>query len=378
MSEPADVVIIGGGLIGSSIAFHLLEAGFDGTVRVVERDPSYRFASSALALGGVRHQFASRVSFEMVRYSADLFESVAEIGFRRLGYLFLVDADSADLFRRRFEAMRGIGVSVEWIDTAGVRRLVPDLNTDDIVAGVFGPKDGYLEPRRALEALRGRAERAGAEFVSDEVRRIEVVGGRVRAVTCRSGVSPTRQVVIACGAFSAPIAATAGIDLPVTPVRQQLFRCTLPRRWEYDFPMVVDPSGLHWRGETPTTIVAARTRHDEPPGERFECDTGRFDEEFLPILGRRLPAFRDLRLESGWGGLYEMTPDHNAILGGCDEIEGLYWATGFSGHGLMMAPAAGLLMSEFIRTGRFASIDASQLCLERFARGELLHDEAMI
>ncbi len=305
MSESADVVIIGGGLIGSSIAFHLLEAGFDGTVRVVERDPSYRFASSALALGGVRHQFASRVSFEMVRYSADLFENVAEIGFRRLGYLFLVDAHSADLFRRRFEAMRGIGVPVEWMDAAGVRRLVQDLNTDDIVAGVFGPEDGYLEPRRALEALRGRAERAGARFVSDEVRRIEVVGGRVSAVACRSGLSPTRQVVIACGAFSAPIAATAGIDLPVTPVRQQLFRCTLPRQWEYDFPMVVDPSGLHWRSETPTTIVAARTRHDEPPGERFECDTRRFDEEFLPILGRRLPAFKDVRLESGWGGLYK-------------------------------------------------------------------------
>ena len=378
MTGSADIIIIGGGLVGSSIAFHLLEGGFDGTVRVVERDPSYRFASSALALGGVRHQFASRVSFEMVRYSADLYESIPETRFRRLGYLFLVAAGLEGRFRNRFRIMRELGVPVQWLDLAGVLDLVPGLYSDDIVGGLFGPRDGYLEPSSAVDALRSRAEQAGAEFISEEVHRIVVDQGRVRAVTCGSGEIPTRRVVIASGAFSAPIAASAGIELPVTPVRQQLFRCTLPRRWHYEFPMVVDPGGLHWRGETPTTIVAARTHHDEPPGERFECDTGRFDSEFLPILGRRLPEFKDVRLESGWGGLYEMTPDHNAILGGGDQIDGLYWATGFSGHGLMMAPAAGLLMSELIQTGGFISIDASELCLDRFKKGELLHDEAMI
>jgi glycine/D-amino acid oxidase-like deaminating enzyme len=167
-----------------------------------------------------------------------------------------------------------------------------------------------------------------------------------------------------------------GVALPITPVRQQLFRCALPRPWAYEFPMTVDPGGLHWRSDGSVEIVLAKTKPDEPPGIRFECDIGRFYDDFFPDLVRRLPEFREVKLVFGWGGLYEMTPDHNGII---DEIaEGVYVAAGFSGHGLMMSPATGKLVSELIRTGRFQTVDASPLTFSRFAHNQLFFDEAMI
>lgn len=374
MGATADIVIIGGGIIGSSISYNLINDGFKGRIVVVERDPSYQFASSALAMGGVRQQFMSSVNIRMVQYSIRILAQFPECAFRQPGYLFLGNESNWKKLRRRYEVQKSLGAECELLSAADIRRLVPELRCDDLAGGLIGPKDGYVDARATFRVFRKKAEELGATFISDEVHKVE--RGSVHAM--KTGRIDTDRVVIASGAYSAAVARLAGVDLPITPVRQQLFRCALPRAWTYEFPMVVDPGGVHWRGDFNDEIIIAKTKLDEPPGIRFGCEIERFYEDFLPDLVRRLPEFHGLKLVFGWGGLYEMTPDHNGVIDKHPEIEGLYIAGGFSGHGLMMSPATGKVMSEFIRLGRFETVDASRLSFSRFRRNELFWDEAMI
>jgi FAD-dependent oxidoreductase domain-containing protein 1 len=369
-TSAADIVIIGGGIIGSSVALNLLQDGFSGRVLVIERDSSYQFASSALAMGGVRQQFMSSVNVRMVQYSLRVFEAFPECNFRQRGYLFLGNESNWPTLQRRYETQKSLGAECELLTVSAIRRLVPELRCDDLAGGVFGPKDGYVDPRAALRVFRQKAEAAGATYISDEVQNVE--RGVVHAM--KAGRIETPRIVIAAGAYS------GSFGIPITPVRQQLFRCELPRPWDYEFPVVIDPGGVHWRSAPNNLreIVIAKTNADEPPGIRFGGDLERFHSDFLPALVRRLPEFRDVKLIFGWGGLYEMTKDHNGIIDKHPDIEGLYIAAGFSGHGLMMSPATGKLMSELIRTGRFETIDASPLSFTRFGRNELFWDEAMI
>jgi glycine/D-amino acid oxidase-like deaminating enzyme len=356
----ADIVIIGGGVIGSSIAFNLLENGFEGRVSVIERDSSYQFASSALALGGVRQQFMSALNIGMVQYSLTVLERFPECQFQQTGYLFLGNESNWSHLQRRYNTQKSLGAQCELLSVEEIRRFVPELRCDDIVGGLFGPKDGYVDPRATLRAFRTKAEQLGTKYISAEIQKME--SGPI--------------YVIAAGAYSGAVSSLFGLEVPITPVRQQLFRCELPRPWSYEFPVVIDPTGVHWRSSRNNEIVIAKTNPHEPPGFRFGCEVSRFHDELMPVLVRRLPEFRDLKLVFGWGGLYEMTPDHNGII---DQLaDRLYIAAGFSGHGLMMAAATGKLISELILTGRFQTLDASMLSFGRFARKELIHDEAML
>jgi glycine/D-amino acid oxidase-like deaminating enzyme len=356
----ADLIIIGGGVVGSSIAFNLLQDGFSGKVTVLERDSSYQFASSALAMGGVRQQFMSAINVKMVQYSLGVIEQFPECQFRQRGYLFLGNETNWSRLQRRYQIQKSLGAECELLTVPDIRRLVPELRCDDLVGGLFGPKDGYVDPRATLRAFRTKAEQLGAVYVSGELQKVEE--GPI--------------YVIASGAYSGVVAKVFGLELPITPVRQQLFRCALPRPWSYEFPVVIDPGGTHWRSSPNNEIVIAKTNPNESPGFRFGGDLERFHGDVMPDLVRRLPEFRDLKLVFGWGGLYEMTPDHNGII---DQIsDRVYVAAGFSGHGLMMSAATGKLMSERIRTGRFQTLDASILSLGRFALNEWINDEAML
>ena len=389
------IVIVGGGVVGSSIAWHLRTGGFTGDVVVVERDPTYRRASSFLAMGGVRQQFGSAANIRLAQHSVRFYERfdsamrTAEhqprAWFRQRGYLFLANDDNAERFERRYARQRALGARVERLDVDAVRALVPDLAVDDIRFGIFGPDDGYANPREVLAGFRHAAAAAGATYVTGEVTRLHVSAGRVDGVTLDDGAAlDARQVVNAAGPFAAGLAALADLHLPVTPVRQHLFRCALPHHWPHRFPVVVDPGGVHWRHDDPVAfgdpdrIIVARTKPDEPPGENFDCDQARWTTGFRPPLVARLPAFEAAELIEGWAGLYEMTPDHNPLLGEHPELAGFYLANGFSGHGLMMAPATGTALAELLMTGASTSLDIGAFDPGRFARGEEFRDDAMI
>ncbi|MFL5608481.1 MAG: NAD(P)/FAD-dependent oxidoreductase [Gemmatimonadaceae bacterium] len=397
-ADRAAVVVVGGGVIGSSIALHLRQRLGDARIAVVERDPTYARASSRLATGGVRQQYDSRLNVAMARSSVAYYARFDELAhaaghrsrawFRQRGYLFLADAQRAERLAQRFERQRASGANVQQWTPARIRAHVPGLVTDDIVLGVFGPEDGYLEPREVLAGFRAMAERAGVDYVLGEVVHVERCGGRVSGVRVRTGSAERGLdapiVVNAAGAYAAHVGRMAGVSLPIAPVRQHLFRLELAAPLPSRIPMTFDPDGSHWRlddartSTQPERLVIGRSRDDEPEGENFECDHGRLERELLPALERRYPAARVRSVVEGWAGLYEMTPDQNALLGEHPALPGFIVAAGFSGHGLMMAPATGLAVAELIDDGRCTTFDLDVLAVDRFEKGTPYANGAMI
>lgn len=393
--QTADVVIVGGSVIGSSVAWHLRDEGFTGRIVVVERDPAYRRASAALAMGGIRQQFCTHVTVAMVQFSVRLWKDfdrrmavpghAPRAWFRQRGYLFLADAEAAPRLTARYEAERRAGAIVEMLAPEAIRELAPDLVLDDVLFGVFGRDDGYANPREVLLGFRHAAMARQVDYVTGEVTAIEQAGGRVSGLVLDSGERIATPVVVnAAGAWAGRVAAAAGLSVPVAPLRQMLFRATLPQHWTYRFPMVVDPSGVHWRHDDPVEpgasdgIIVACTKWDEMPGENFEADQPRWERDFRPPLVKRLPALAQVTNVRGTAGMYEMTPDHNPVLGEHPALAGLIFAAGFSGHGLMMSPATGHIVSEHIRLGRSETFDIAPFAPDRFERGALLQDDATI
>ena len=388
------VVIVGGGVIGSSIAYHLRQRDETCVVVVIERDPTYARASSRLAMGGIRQQFSSKANIQLVQHSVRfyrrfdaMFERLGSgrANFRQRGYLFLVNNENAARFERRLARQQDLGACVARLEVTQIRRLVPDVVLDDIEFGVFGPQDGYANPRVILSAFRQAAVTAGARFIADSVTAIDRNGLGLRAVVLGAGGSiETETVVAATGAYSAALGRYVGLSVPIQPVRQQLFRCSLPRIWPYRFPVVVDPNGVHWRHEDPDTpggedrIVIARTNPAEVAGENFSCDMARWEPDFRDPVVARVPALQEMKLLEGWAGLYEMTADHNPLIGEDPTVPGFFLAAGFSGHGLMMAPGVGHAMSELLLTGRSTALDISPFDVTRFARDQPFSDDAMI
>lgn len=395
MSEQAGVVIVGGGVVGCSAAWHLRQDGFTGRILVVERDPTYQRASSFLAMGGIRQQFCTPVTVRMVQFSVELWKRFDEtLGtpqrrprawFRQRGYLFLANGATSTALTHRYEQEKKAGAAVRLVSVDELRRMLPDVMLDDILFGMLGEQDGYANPREVLAGFRAGAELAGAEFVVDEVTAIDVKSGAVTGVRLASGRRvATSTVVNAAGAWAGRLAALAGLAVPVEPMRQMLFRCTLPYQWPYRFPMLIDPDGVHWRHDDATEpggadqIILAFTNWKEQPGENLAPDHERWARDFYPAMVNRVPALRDVTGVHGWAGLYEMTPDHNPVLGPHPALDGLIFANGFSGHGLMMSPATGKIVSEFVRTGRSETFDVSIFAPDRFERGALVHDAATI
>ena len=391
----ADVVIVGGGVVGSAAAWRLRQDGFTGRIVVVDRDPTYARASSFLAMGGIRQQFGSAVCVQMVQHSVRLWREFDErmrtpahtprTWFRARGYLFLADDFTSSALAARADAQEAAGAVQQRLSVDEIEAMVPGLALDDIRWGLFGPEDGYANPREVLFGLRAAALAAGVEYLHDEVVSVEVGAGRVRGVgLARAGQLDAAVVVNAAGALAGRIATLAGLAVPVEPVRQLLFRCTLPHHWPTRFPMVIDPGGVHWRHDDPVApgepdrIILAFTNWDEPAGERFDCDDARWEHEFYPAMVRRLPALAEVSDVHGWAGLYEMTPDHNPVLGEHPALGGLIFASGFSGHGLMMSPATGLIVSELVRHGVSHTFDIAPFAVDRFARGAFVRDGATI
>jgi FAD-dependent oxidoreductase domain-containing protein 1 len=387
MAQTADVVLIGGGIIGASIAYHLRQDGFMGRILVIERDTTYARAATPMSLGGVRQLYGVPCNIRLARYSLQFYERFDEVmsgrwgraqaHFHQRGYLLLLDDQNRDAWFRRYEVQRELGVEVEMLPPGQVHELFPHLYVGDVSYALFSQRDGYVNPRGALQGFVERSRELNCTWLQDEVIGFAPTSGQTFNVQTRmSGDISTPAVVIVSGAWAQHVAGLAGISLPVQPVRRQACYVTLANPPGYKLPMVIDRSNVHFRHDTETDnhLLVSYIIRDEPPGFNFDWDSAQFEAHILPTLRRRLPACGDIQLQRGWAGHYAVTPDENFILGQHPELPGLFMATGCSGHGVMLAPAIGKVLSEAIRLRRYETLDATPYHLGRFATGELISD----
>jgi sarcosine oxidase subunit beta len=370
----AEAVVVGAGCIGASIAWHLARRGVKPLV--VEKEKAPGQGSTGHCAGGVRQQFSTPINVEISRRSIAAFARMREELeyegdlYWPVGYLFcLDDAVRWEAFRKGAEAQRAMGVPVETLTPADVARRFPLLRSDDLQGATFCASDGLADPHGVTAAYVAAARREGARFEFEcALEGIAVEGGRVRGIRTPRGPVATGIVINAAGPHAAEVGALAGVEVPVQPVRRQIFT-TQPVDWlPADFPMVVDmKSGVYMHRESGGLLLGLADR-DEPPSFNTNIDFDFRDRVFLAGLDR-LPRLEDAEYRAGWAGLYEVTPDHNAILGPSG-VEGFLLANGFSGHGFMHAPAVGELLAEWVIDGA-PRLDVSALSLERFAGSPL-------
>jgi sarcosine oxidase subunit beta len=384
MSLPAraEAVIVGAGCIGASIAYHLGLAGVPALV--VEREKVPGNGSTGHCAGGVRQQFSSPVNVRVSRLSIEAFARMREeLEFDGdlywpVGYLFcLADEERWTAFQGYAAMQRELGVAVELLTPADVARRFPLVRSDDLKGATFCASDGLADPHGVTGAYVGAARRRGVRFEFEcEVTAITVESGRVTGVRTTRGDIATPLVINAAGPHAAALAALAGVDLPVAPVRRQIFT-TQPLDWlPADFPMVVDmQTGVYMHRESGGLLLGLADPA-EPPSFNTHIDFDFRDQVF--VLGmERLPRLEDAGYRTGWGGLYEVTPDHNAVLGPVPGVAGFLLANGFSGHGFMHAPAAGMLIADWVVDGR-PRIDVAELAFGRFAGRPLVAESNVI
>ncbi len=355
-----DVAVVGGGVMGASVAYHLMAADETLKVAVVERDPAYLQASSSLSLANVRVQFSLRENIEISQYTLSVFETFEEdmavdgegprVMFRPEGNLFLVDAAGREVFRKALELQHRLGCDVHWWDPETVKQRYPLYRPEGIVGATFGPGDGHFDAQAVLMGYRARARALGAGFLKDEVTSVAHRNGRVTGLRLASGSRLSAGCVVNCaGAWAADLAATAGVKIPVVPIKRQVFVVDTAVKPEGPLPLTILPSGLYFRTETGGLILVGKSMAEDPQGYSFSYDQRRFFDVLWPELAAFVPDFERLKLVRGWAGLYAVnTLDKNAILGPWPELEGFYLANGFSGHGLQQAPAVGRYISELI------------------------------
>ena len=365
----APVVVIGGGVIGLSAAYHLATAGVR-DVLLLERD-TLGSGSTCKAAGGVRAQFSDATNIQLGARSLRVFERFGEtfgqeIDLHQVGYLFLLDRpEDVEAFTANVALQNELGVPTRMIEPAEAKRLSPLVDIDGVLAASWSPDDGHCTPESVVLGYAGAARRAGVRVLTHcAVTGIEVDGGEVRAVITNAGRVRTDAVVCAAGAWSQTIGAMAGVGLPVEPLRRQVLTTGPVPGADRDTPFTIDFStSLYFHSEGPGVLLGM-SDPDEKPG--FEL--GRSDA-WLPRLGdaiaRRVPALADVGIVSGWAGLYEVTPDHNALVGEDPAVSRFLYATGFSGHGFLMGPAIGEVVRD-LYLGRAPVVDVSGLDASRF------------
>jgi glycine/D-amino acid oxidase-like deaminating enzyme len=355
-----DVTIVGGGIMGSAVAYYLMR--FDGNLKVivVERDPAYTHASSTLSLANVRTQFSLKENILISKYTLEVLKTFdndmaagelqPHISFRSEGNLFLVDERGRESAKKSIELQQSLKCPVSWLTPDQISNRYPLYRTNKFYGGTFGRMDGHLDAYAFLMGYRNKAKALGALFVQDEVLKILKEKNRVCAVGLISGKKILSENVVNCaGAWASQIAKSVGVPLPVQPVKRQVFVLKPAVLPEEHLPLTVLPSGLYFRTDTGGVIILGKSMPDDPVGFEFSWDDKRFLEILWPELADFVPAFDTLKLLRGWAGLYAVnTLDGNAILGEWPELKGFFLANGFSGHGLQQAPAVGRYIAEQI------------------------------
>jgi sarcosine oxidase subunit beta len=382
----ADVVLIGGGIVGCSIAYHLVAAGCK-SVLVIERESAQGKGSTGKSMGGIRAQFSTPVNIQMSLYSIPFYASFEErlgypCDYRPQGYLFCATNDKHLAYlSANYEKQIALGLkNVRLLGGDEIRSWFPQLRGDDIVGGSFCSTDGFVDPYSVMVGFMTWASEHGATLWKHS----EVTGitrkadGCFEVATTRDTVS-TPNLVDCAGAWAAPIARMVGIELPVAPLRRMLVPTEPFDQFPHTAPMIIDmSSGFHFRPESRGFLLAWNDP-EETPGYKTDFDAG-FIEKILIRAADRVPVFENVEInpKRAWAGLYEMTPDHHPILGESPDVPGFFFANGFSGHGVMHAPATGKILGDLILTGKTDLIDASLLNFSRFVEGRMIHETAVL
>lgn len=377
MRKTADIVIIGGGIIGVSVAYYLGKMGAK-NVLLLEKDLIGE-GSTGLCAGGIRRQWTTEVNmhfalkaFEIYRHFREEFGVDPE--FHQIGYLFLATSEEElEIFKENVEFQNRFGVPSQVLTREEVENEWPFLNTEDVLGGAFCDTDGYAGPYEVTAGIARAARRHGVEISEKtEVTSIEVEGGRIVSVTTPAGRVQAPIAVNAAGPYAANVGKMAGIEVPVKPIRRQLFVTDPFNKIPPSVPLTIDhKQNFYFRREGESVLLAGP--QDKEPS--FNLSTDFYATvETAEKASHRVPVFEEANIARGWGGLYEISLDNHAIMGGVPEVEGLYLANGFSGHGFQHGPAAGMVIAELILKGRAETIDIDPLALGRFKEGKMIRE----
>ena len=392
--DRADVLIAGGGIVGSAVAYFLsIDPAFRGRrIVIVERDTSYREASTARSAGGLRQQFStpeniamSQVTLGMFRRLRTIFGTDADVGFREQGYLILASESGAAVLGENTALQQAHGGDTVLLEPAALAHTFPWIATDDVAAGAFGRSgEGWFDPPSFAALMRKAAQARGATLVRDEVAAIDVEGGRITGVRLASGGRMVCDTLVnAAGPWAGALAKLANVALPVEPRKRTVYviDCRGPPPGLHRAPLTVDPSGVWFRPEGKLFLCGKSPEPDqEPPiGDLDTIDHAFFEQEVWPQLAARVPAFEAVKVLNAWAGYYDFnTLDQNAIIGPHPELTNLLFANGFSGHGAQQGAAAGRAVAELIVHGAFKTIDLTRLGYTRIAANAPLIERNVI
>jgi sarcosine oxidase subunit beta len=374
--KTADIVVIGGGVMGASIAYHLALRGQKNIV-LLEKEPFFGQGATGRCAGGVRHQFATEVNVRLSLQSLPMLERFQEevgqaIDFRHCGYIFLLTRPGdVQIFRQNVAMQNRLGVATQWLEGDEIRHRLPLMSLEDVIAGTYTAQDGLVDPNSVVMGYVNAAQRLGVVAMTEvEVTGLEVEGGKVKGVNTSAGPISTRVVFNAAGPWAGVVGRMAGVDIPISAVRRQMFTTTPIPEIPADFPFVIDfAQSLYFHREG-LGLLIGMSNPDEIPGFDQSIDTD-WELVNLEAATARLPLLEKSGLASHWAGLYEVTPDAHPIFGKTP-VESFFVCAGFSGHGFMHGPISGKLMAEILLDGSASSVDISSLDLARFSEDRMI------
>ncbi|MGV6873919.1 NAD(P)/FAD-dependent oxidoreductase [Pseudochelatococcus sp. B33] len=391
-----DIVIVGGAVVGSSIAYWLSQKlGERASVLVVERDSSYEFSSTALSTSAIRQQFSNPINVKISQFGVEFIsgftermapfykdEPAPDLGFKEYGYLYCISPEGEQAARERVELQRSLGAHTLFLEPGPLKDRFPWLNVEDLAGGSWGSRaEGWFDSMGLLNGLRRAARASGIEYIDNAVTGLELNSGRVTAARLSTGESIACGVLVnAAGPRAQQVAAMAGLSIPVAPHKRYSFVFASTTPIPGRMPNVIDLSGAFVRPEG-ELFLTGNTPLDDGPADYDDFDTRyqEFDERIWPALWHRIPAFDALRVMQSWTGHYEYNMlDHNGIVGFHPDVTNFMFANGFSGHGLQQSPAVGRAVAELIVEGGFRTLDLTPFRYERIPLNEPFLEEAVI
>jgi len=392
MGKNYDVIFIGGSLMAASTVYSLLNENPKMKVVLIEKDPTYKHAATTLALGGFRQQFSARINIRMARNSIKIFENFSEImetnfgkpqiELKKVGYLFLIDKKKWDVALKNSIIQKEEGVELEILSPKQLADMIPNIDLRNIAGGTVCRHEGILDPQQLLFGYIKKIKEFNARFIYDEVVEIKKNKGRIQGVICKSGRTfESESVVNASGPWAGEVGKMAGVEVPVKPLPHDIYVCEISKDLKIADSYTTVPSETWWFREYPdrNILYSGKSKWDFSFSFNFTPDRDFFYNDVWPSLVERYEGFDAIRLVNAWRGCYEYNYiDQNAIIGEHPHLKGFYLINGFSGHGMMQAPAAGKGLAELILYSKYKTLDFNEIGLERIFNNKLIIEQNII